>query len=77
MSLIYALWESQKEERKGKEIESLFNAINENSKETVNLEREVKIQIHEAQRTQNTVQFKGHQHCIGWDDRIIPGALKT
>ena len=31
----------------------------------------------EAQRTQNTVQFKGHQHRLGWDDRISPGALKT
>ena len=58
MSLIYALWESQKEERKGKEIESVFNAINENSKETVNLEREVKIQIHEAQRTQNKLNTR-------------------
>ena len=37
MSLIYAFWESQKEEIKRKEIESLFNIIKENSKETVNL----------------------------------------
>ena len=58
MSLIYVLWESQKEERKRKEIENLFNVINENSKETVNLEREVKIQIHEAQRTQNKLKTR-------------------
>ena len=58
MSLIYALWESQKEEIKRKEIESLFNMIKENSKETVNPEREVNIQIYVAQRTQNKLNLR-------------------
>ena len=57
-SLIYTSWKSQKEERKRKGGKSLFNVVNENNIETVNLGREVNIQIHEAQKTQNKLNIR-------------------
>ena len=57
-SLIYALQKSLKEERKRKGGKSLFNVVNENNIETVNLGREVNIQIHETQRTQTKLNIR-------------------